>query len=126
MGMQESYRKGDPQGMALAVAPMGVGIRGAKGVRRMTDVPNIRGIPVEEGIAIARQEPHLIPSGAGSEGYYVGGPRTVMSKADLKKIRKDFDKYVAADPRGGDWYDRYRAGVGQRRKYRQGADTHGD
>jgi hypothetical protein len=77
---------------------------------RSTDIPSIRGLPVEDAIAIARTQPHLIKAGDQSEGFYVGGPRDLVSKQDLNARRKAFDEYVAQDPRGGDWYDRYRAG----------------
>lgn len=68
-------------------------------------------MPREQAIAIARKEPHLIPAGDQSEGFYVGSPRDIMSKRGLTNRRKAFDAYVAADPRGSDWYDRYRNAV---------------
>ena len=78
-----------------------------------TEIPNIRGLPVEDAIAIARTQPHLIKSGDQSEGFYIGSPRDATSKQWLNKRREEFDKYVAADPKGGDWYDRYRGGMGE-------------
>jgi hypothetical protein len=66
---------------------------------------------VRDAIAEARLQQHLIEAGGTSESKYVGGPRTVQSKQGLNKLRKDFDEYIGADPRGGDWYDRYRSGV---------------
>ena len=80
----------------------------SKPAKRSTEIPNIRDLPVADAIEIARTQPHLIKAGNQSEGYYVGGPRDMMSKAALNAQRKWFDQYVAADPRGGDWYDRYR------------------
>ena len=77
----------------------------------MADVPSIRGLPAAEGIKQAQAEPHLIPAGNQSAGYYVGGPQDVHSPADLAARRSDVDAYIAADPRGWDWYDRYRAGM---------------
>jgi hypothetical protein len=77
----------------------------------LTQVPVLRGKPVNEAVQIARKEPHLISSGDRSEGAFLGGPRDVQSKRKLTNIRNDFDAYVARDPRGADWYDRYRAGV---------------
>jgi hypothetical protein len=98
----------------IAVAPgeMVLG-SGARRIKRSTEIPSIRGKPVDEAIAIARKEPHLIRAGEQSEGFYVGGPRDLTSKRALNKRRAAFDEYVAADPRGGDWYDRYRAGVNE-------------
>jgi hypothetical protein len=75
-----------------------------------TDLPNLRDMPLDQAIEIARRQPHLIPSGERGEGKYVGGPRDVQSKATLNKIRRDFDEFVGKDPRGYDWYDRYRTG----------------
>jgi hypothetical protein len=80
-------------------------------LKRMTDVPSIRGLPVDEALKIARREPHLIPSGDASQGAYVGGPRNVMNKRQLNSVRNDMDAAVADEPRGADWYDRYRADV---------------
>lgn len=89
------------------------GAVGKKGPANMRQVPNIRNMPVDEAVALARREPHLIPSGAGSEGAYVGGPRSIQTRRQLTKMRNNLDDYVAADPRGMDWYDRYRAGVNE-------------
>lgn len=88
---------------------------GAKATKaiRSTELPSIREMPRDEAIAVARKEPHLIKAGDQSEGFYVGGPRDINSKKALAKLRKEFDDYVAADPRGGDWYDRYRASVNE-------------
>jgi hypothetical protein len=82
--------------------------KGAAPAATSTVIPDIRGMPVDEAVKIARTQPHLIPSNARAEGAYVGGPRTIQSMDDLEAARRYFDKYVAADPRGGNWYDRYR------------------
>jgi len=83
----------------------------AKKITKSAQLPSLRGLPIPEAVKIARKEPHLIKTGEASAKGYVGGPRKVTSKQALNKIRKEFDAYVAADPRGADWYDRYRAGV---------------
>lgn len=80
-------------------------------IKRSTELREIAGLPREEAIAIARKQPHLIPAGDQSEGFYVGGPRDVMSKRGLTNRRNAFDAYVGADTRGSDWYDRYRNAV---------------
>lgn len=85
----------------------------AGGGARSTDLPNIRAMSVEDGIRTARSEPHLIEGGAGSEGLYVGGPRSIQTREDLEAMRAALDETVRRDPRGGDWYDRYRAGVSE-------------
>ena len=82
-------------------------------MKQSTNIPDIRELSTEDAIAIARKQHHLIKSGERAEGYYVGGPRGVQSKADLNAKRKEFDAYIAADPRGGDWYDRYRRAVNE-------------
>ena len=77
----------------------------------MADVPSIRGLPFDQAVEAARAEPHLIPAGDQSAGYFIGGPQKIQSPADLQAARSGFDAYVAAEPRGFDWYDRYRAGL---------------
>lgn len=96
------------RGMNVAMAGMTGPIK-----RLSTNLPNIRRLPVDQAIEVARSEPHLIPAGDRSEGAYVGGPRDIQSRADLDRVRSDFDAYVAADPRGGNWYDRYRDAVNE-------------
>jgi hypothetical protein len=75
------------------------------------NVPSLRGLPVEQAIETARAEPHLIPANQGSRSGFVGGPPDIQDAADLATRRNEFDAYVGADPRGWDWYDRYRAGM---------------
>jgi len=84
----------------------------AKGTKNV-QLPSLRTMPADDAIAIARQEPHLIKGGEGSEGLYVGGPRDVVTRRQLTQVRKDFDARLAENPIGGDWYDRYRASVGE-------------
>lgn len=98
-------------GGALAAVPFIPASPVRKAFKNMADVPSLRGVPVEEATAYAAREPHLIPAGAGSEGKYVGGARDVKSKQGLNKVRASIDETLDFDPRGGDWYDRYRAGV---------------
>ena len=90
---------------------MGAGSAEAEACSECHRDPDIRGMSVRDAIAEARLQQHLIEAGGTSESKYVGGPRTVQSKQGLNKLRKDFDEYIGADPRGGDWYDRYRSGV---------------
>jgi hypothetical protein len=88
--------------MAMAAVPM---------AKRSTALTDISKLPVDDAIKVARKEPHLIKAGDQSEGFYVGGPRDINSKRGLTNRRQGFDAYVAADPRGSDWYDRYRNAV---------------
>lgn len=92
---------------AMAAIP---GMRGK--ITKATDLPSIRDLPVDDAIEIARREQHLIPTEAGNPNSgFVGGPRDIENKRQLNQLRKNFDTYIGADPRGGDWYDRYRAAV---------------
>lgn len=83
------------------------------GVSRSTDLPDLRGMPVEDATRMAVTQPHLIKAGDQSAGYYVGGPRDITGPKALTDKRNEFYDYVAQDPRGGDWYDRYRAGLNE-------------
>jgi hypothetical protein len=89
------------------------GLPRPKPAAQSTAIPDIRGLPVDQAIEIARTQPHLIKSGERGEGLYVGGPRELQSKQALNATRRAFDKYLGADPRGGDWYDRYRTGMNE-------------
>ena len=79
--------------------------------RSMADVPDIRRMPVAQGIAQARGDPHLMVGGQGSPGYYVGGPASVQSPEDLIRQRASLDAQIARGQAGADWYDRYRTGA---------------
>jgi hypothetical protein len=118
LGVDEALREGDYKGAAMAAMPVPAAkiasaatspiVREAETVLKNAQLPNLRTMPVEDALAIARQEPHLIPAAKGEESAYVGGPRNVKSKEDLEAIRRQYDANVAQDPRGWDWYDRYR------------------
>ena len=82
-------------------------------IKTMQDVPEIRTIPIDQALAIARQEPHLIAAGKGSGGAFIGGPRNIQSKSDLERMREELDAYIYGDIRGADWYDRYRRSVNE-------------
>lgn len=118
---------GDLPGAALAATgaipgagPIGkAAAKAAKAARvTMAGLPSIRdpALSAAEAIKIARRQggrSHLIPAPAGSEGAFVGGPRNVKSFDDLKKIREGLDASLAREPRGHDWYERYRAWVNE-------------
>ena len=75
----------------------------------MASVPDIRVLPASEAIEVARTQPHIIPNEKG----FIGAPDWVKTPEDLAIMRKNLDDYIAADPRGGDWYNRYREGVNE-------------
>jgi hypothetical protein len=97
---------------ALAGAGEGTVLRSGMGpTGKATQLPNIRNMTIQDAIKTAKSEPHLIQAPESSQSYYVGGPREVQSAEDLARQRAQFDAHVAQDPRGADWYDRYRSGV---------------
>jgi Large polyvalent protein associated domain 23 len=107
---------GRPPTVEEAITPVGQptgreGLGKLSPYRTMPEVPSLRGVPVEDAVKIARREPHLIPTNAAGEGAYVGAPRDIKNRADLIRMRKNFDKFVAQNVEGSDWYDRYRAAV---------------
>ena len=76
--------------------------------RNMQQVPDIRGMHVDDAINISRTQPHIIPLPGGG---FVGAPRSIRTVDDLNTARANFDKYVDDETSGGDWYDRARAGI---------------
>ena len=96
--------------LAMAAIP---GAKDAAAVMKNAQLPNLRTMPIQDALAIAREEPHLIPAAKGEESAYVGGPRNVKSKEDLEAVRRRYDANVGQDPRGSDWYDRYRDSVNE-------------
>jgi hypothetical protein len=79
--------------------------------KNLNVIPDIRNMVVEDATRVARREPHIIPAGANSPSAYLGAPRAIQNRGDILKMRRGLDKNLADDPRGGDWYDRYRGGV---------------
>ena len=75
--------------------------------RNMMEMPDIRGVPVEQAINTARNQPHLIPQ---PNGGFVGAPRSIQTMDDLQAARDNFDAYINGETRGWDWYNRYRTG----------------
>jgi len=102
--------KGAAKVATSAASPV---VREAETVLKNAQLPNLRTMPIQDALAIAREEPHLIPAAKGEESAYVGGPRNVKSKEDLEAVRNRYDTNVGQDYRGWDWYDRYRDDVNQ-------------
>jgi hypothetical protein len=78
---------------------------------RMSQIPNIRDKSVEEGTRLAQQGTHLIEAPEGSDSYYLGAPPSIQSPEDLDALRRTNQEYLRGDPRGWDWYNRYRQGI---------------
>lgn len=79
-------------------------------------VPSVRHLKDHaKAIEVARSEPHLIKAGRQGEksGVYVGSPNTVQSKADLDRMRDEYDALVELGQSipgvGPDWYKRIAA-----------------
>lgn len=106
---------------AAALIPMAIGGPEAKAVeelapaarRVMTQVPDIRGMHVNDAIATAKGEPHLIPKydENGNQVGFIGGPPSIQNYEQLQAFRAKLDQRIAANPQGGTWYDRYRNAV---------------
>lgn len=98
---------------ALAAGEKALTRKLAKTGKNLNVIPDIRHLPVEEAVKVARKEPHVIPAGANSPSAYLGAPRAIQNRGDILKMRRGLDKNLADDPRGGDWYDRYRGGISE-------------
>ena len=84
------------------------------GGRALTDIaPDIRNMPVDQGIAQARTEQHLVPAGNVGRSGYIGGPPDVQTYEDLVQRRAQVDAYIDQHLGGADWYDRSRAGTNE-------------
>ena len=68
---------------------------------------------IRKAINHSRKEGHLIPDRSkGADGQFVGAPRGIKSKTQIKKMRAEFDAQVAGGVLGADWYDRVRKFTG--------------
>ena len=76
--------------------------------KTLSQVPKIRGLPADQALFIARQQPHIIPR---ADGGYVGAPRDIRTTRQLNKQRGSMDAEIDAGAAGGDWYDRYRNAI---------------
>lgn len=81
--------------------------------RNMQQLPSLRGMLLDDGLFIASRDPHLIVSGDGSPGYFVGGPEQIQSVADLRAQRAAMDARLANELRGYNWYDRTRNAIAE-------------
>lgn len=83
----------------------GVG-RGDQGARDgILSTPNLRDLTPEEAASIAVKNPHLRQD---KSGQYIGGPRGVKSRRQIKKMRERFDAEVEKGLIGAQWYSRAR------------------
>jgi hypothetical protein len=69
---------------------------------------NLRELPYDEALAIARSQVHVIPKPEG--GGFVGAPYSIKNQADLARTRADFDRQVEEGLAGAPWYRKAQAG----------------
>ena len=79
--------------------------------KNMSEVPDIRKMPLNKALTQASSQPHLIRAGKQSPGKFIGGPANIKSWQALTKMRKELDANIDAGLEGGDWYKRYRSDV---------------
>ena len=117
----------------LDAAASGLGVIGAaatlpldaaRGVKRLMTASakkqeaiinhGVRNLPtLRKAINQSRKEKHLIPDRSkGANGQFVGAPRGIRSKTQIKKMRAEFDAQVAGGVLGADWYQRVRKFTG--------------
>jgi hypothetical protein len=117
----------------LDAAASGLGVIGAaatlpldaaRGVKRLMTASakkqeaiinhGVRNLPtLRKAINQSRKEKHLIPDRSkGADGQFVGAPRGIKSKTQIKKMRAEFDAQVAGGVLGADWYQRVRKFTG--------------
>jgi hypothetical protein len=74
---------------------------------------NVRDLSHAGAIAKAETDPHLMRdvNRGPNDPYYVGGPTTVLSPADLTALRQRNYGYLASMPGGWDWYKRIREDI---------------
>jgi len=100
--------------MAMNFGPMAVGSiegnvaktlgkRAAKYTKSEAIQSDLRHMPYEDALALAKQGVHLKQS---ADGQFVGAPRGITSLREINKLRDNYDKMVEGGVQGGDWYER--------------------
>lgn len=80
--------------------------RGDQGAKDgILSTPNLRDLTPEEAAAIANKEPHLRQD---KSGQYIGAPRGLKSRKQIRKMRERFDAEVEKGLIGAQWYSRAR------------------
>ena len=77
------------------------------GKRQAITATSLRQMPMDEAIAIAQSEQHLIPKKGGG---FVGAPYWVKDAQDLARMRADFDAQAVGGVPGANWYGRAQEG----------------
>ncbi len=96
-----------------AIKPASAALKAQKIVKQATKQAaiinqGIRNEPtLEKAIKKARRQKHLISDQSkGAEGQFIGAPRGMNSRSQIRKMRKEFDAQVAGGVLGADWYQR--------------------
>jgi len=72
----------------------------------------IRDKSLPDAIDMARTERHIIPdTSKGADGHFVGSPKGMNTRMELKQMREEFDALVEEGLAGSDWYKRAREGA---------------
>jgi len=72
----------------------------------------IRDKTLPDAIDMARTERHIIPdTSKGADGHFVGSPKDMNTRMELKQMREHFDYLVEEGILGSDWYQRAREGA---------------
>jgi len=81
--------------------------------KSITDpVLEIRDKSLSDAIDMARTERHIIPDiSKGADGQFIGAPRGMNTRMELKQMREEFDALVDDGIEGSDWYQRAREGT---------------
>ena len=116
LAVREGKRGEAAANVALAALPLPGAGKAAKKVakaaakdaptRGIVNTPDLRRMTTADAVKTAKKQPHLMQDTA---GQYIGAPRGVKTKKDLRVMRENFDRDVAAGAEGGDWYTRARA-----------------
>ena len=108
-------------GDLLKLGMLGLGVRGLKKVpgkvTKQEAIINhgVRNLPtLRKAINQARKEKHLINDWSkDAAGQFVGAPRGLKSKRQIKKMRDEFDAQVVGGVLGADWYNRVKNFTGK-------------
>jgi hypothetical protein len=80
-----------------------LGKRAAKYTKKGAIQADLRHMPYEDALDLAKKGVHLKQD---PSGQFVGAPRGITSLRDINKLRQNYDDMVEGGILGGDWYER--------------------
>ena len=80
-------------------------------VKRATASLSLRDMPLDQAIATAKTERHIIPSNPKVREGYVGAPAWVKTPEDIARLRAEFDAQVERGLTGAKWYQEAQGGI---------------